>query len=231
MGRFHTQDRFAEKYVDFTPYQYGANNAILFIDVIGDSLKVSGLQESQDQFSDVINYGLGGFYNVENKDGMTTLSATGKEVEMSDQQKEFYNSLSEVIGDEGTTSIGLVSKDSEVEIGSYFQEKIDVFDVMQLGQSNLTNPEAVNAQGAITHEISEQYQKQVNNLGPVPAHKVALNKEAGVVESFRKEVGTFKVTNKSGQVIGHSLQSISRVNGQDVRVNIIIVNGNVIGKK
>ncbi|GJM64192.1 RHS repeat-associated core domain-containing protein [Persicobacter diffluens] len=38
IGRFHTQDRFAEKYLDFTPYQYGANNPIRFIDVNGDSL-------------------------------------------------------------------------------------------------------------------------------------------------------------------------------------------------
>jgi RHS repeat-associated protein len=38
LGRFHTQDRFAEKYLDFSPYQYAANNPIMFIDVNGDSL-------------------------------------------------------------------------------------------------------------------------------------------------------------------------------------------------
>ncbi len=26
LGRFHTQDRFAEKYFSMSPYQYGANN-------------------------------------------------------------------------------------------------------------------------------------------------------------------------------------------------------------
>jgi len=41
IGRFHTQDRFAEKYFDFTPYQYGANNPIKYIDINGDSLWVS----------------------------------------------------------------------------------------------------------------------------------------------------------------------------------------------
>ncbi|BDD02302.1 hypothetical protein PEPS_45820 (plasmid) [Persicobacter psychrovividus] len=41
IGRFHTQDRFAEKYLDFTPYQYGANNPIKFIDVNGDSISFS----------------------------------------------------------------------------------------------------------------------------------------------------------------------------------------------
>jgi len=41
LGRFHTKDRFAEKYFDFTPYQYGANNPIKYIDVNGDSLWIN----------------------------------------------------------------------------------------------------------------------------------------------------------------------------------------------
>lgn len=41
IGRFHTQDRFAEKYLNFSPYQYGANNPIRFIDVNGDSIRLS----------------------------------------------------------------------------------------------------------------------------------------------------------------------------------------------
>lgn len=38
LGRFHTQDRFAEKYFDFSPYQYGGNNPISHIDFQGDSI-------------------------------------------------------------------------------------------------------------------------------------------------------------------------------------------------
>lgn len=41
LGRFHVQDAFAEKYIDFSPYQYGANNPVLMIDVNGDSLNFS----------------------------------------------------------------------------------------------------------------------------------------------------------------------------------------------
>jgi len=40
LGRFHKQDRFAEKYLNLAPYQYAANNPILFIDVNGDSINV-----------------------------------------------------------------------------------------------------------------------------------------------------------------------------------------------
>jgi hypothetical protein len=45
LGRFHTQDAFAEKYFSLSPYQYGANNPVLFIDVNGDSLWVSVFSE------------------------------------------------------------------------------------------------------------------------------------------------------------------------------------------
>jgi RHS repeat-associated protein len=38
IGRFTTQDAFAEKYISMTPYQYGANSPINFIDINGDSL-------------------------------------------------------------------------------------------------------------------------------------------------------------------------------------------------
>ncbi|WP_051291073.1 M91 family zinc metallopeptidase [Pedobacter glucosidilyticus] len=41
IGRFNTIDRFAEKYVDMNPYQYGANNPIKNIDINGDSIWVS----------------------------------------------------------------------------------------------------------------------------------------------------------------------------------------------
>ena len=43
LGRFHTMDRFAEKYYSMTPYQYGGNNPVLFIDVNGDSLYIKTL--------------------------------------------------------------------------------------------------------------------------------------------------------------------------------------------
>ncbi len=47
LGRFHTQDRFAEKYYSLTPYHYGANNPVLLIDVNGDSIK-NGYQAELD---------------------------------------------------------------------------------------------------------------------------------------------------------------------------------------
>ena len=38
LGRFMKTDRFSEKYVSLSPYQYGANNPVNNIDVNGDSI-------------------------------------------------------------------------------------------------------------------------------------------------------------------------------------------------
>jgi RHS repeat-associated protein len=42
IGRFYVQDKFSEKYDPLTPYHYGANNPIRYIDINGDSLKLGG---------------------------------------------------------------------------------------------------------------------------------------------------------------------------------------------
>ena len=41
LGRFFNQDRFADKYFDFSPYQYAANNPAKYIDVNGDSIWIN----------------------------------------------------------------------------------------------------------------------------------------------------------------------------------------------
>jgi uncharacterized protein RhaS with RHS repeats len=43
IGRFSTQDAYAEKYFELSPYQYAANNPIKFIDVNGDSINLGNL--------------------------------------------------------------------------------------------------------------------------------------------------------------------------------------------
>ncbi|SFO38978.1 RHS repeat-associated core domain-containing protein [Paenimyroides ummariense] len=40
VGRFFNMDNYAEQYLDLTPYQYGANNPVYFIDVNGDYIYI-----------------------------------------------------------------------------------------------------------------------------------------------------------------------------------------------
>src|SRR5271165_5607912 len=50
LGRFFTQDRFADKYYRLTPYQYGGNNPMSIIDENGDSLVVNGSASATQTF-------------------------------------------------------------------------------------------------------------------------------------------------------------------------------------
>lgn len=54
IGRFFTQDRFAFKYHSLTPYQYAANNPILFVDVNGDSLNVADIKANNSKANDAL---------------------------------------------------------------------------------------------------------------------------------------------------------------------------------
>ena len=47
LGRFHTVDAYAEKYLNLSPYQYAMNNPIKYIDINGDSTFVYILDQGQ----------------------------------------------------------------------------------------------------------------------------------------------------------------------------------------
>jgi RHS repeat-associated protein len=64
LGRFFTQDRFADKYYRLTPYQYGGNNPLSIIDENGDSLVVNGSPSATQTFQQIANTGLGNVISV-----------------------------------------------------------------------------------------------------------------------------------------------------------------------
>ncbi|MGB5927962.1 MAG: RHS repeat-associated core domain-containing protein, partial [Cyclobacteriaceae bacterium] len=228
LGRFFTQDRFTEKYFDFSPYQYAANNPILYIDINGDSLSVNGTASATQQFTDLANKGLGGSASVSvGKDGNVSLSK--KNGKMNKQQMSFYKDLKKVVKSKGTTSIGLVENDSGVEIGSFDQESIDVSDLANLGSSDLSSEEAVSAQGALIHEVTEQFEKQVNGTGLMLAHTAGTAAENRANGSKRIEKGATVVQDKAGNNIGSSLNSSTSIRNKASTLNIIIMKGNVRG--
>jgi RHS repeat-associated protein len=51
---FLSVDRFAEKYAGLTPYQYGANNPLTYIDINGDSLNIAQLQTYNGEVSNTL---------------------------------------------------------------------------------------------------------------------------------------------------------------------------------
>ena len=72
-----TQDAFAEKYIDFSPYQYAVNNPIMFLDVNGDSVNVTSLQRYDQQNN--TNYLQTIISDLQSQTGMTySVSSSGQ---------------------------------------------------------------------------------------------------------------------------------------------------------
>ena len=84
IGRFHKIDRFAEKYYNLNPYQYGANNPIIYNDIKGDSIAIYSPEDNG-----FIKYENGNLYSKNSK---------GK--------WEIYNGKNVKIDKNGSSSIG-----------------------------------------------------------------------------------------------------------------------------
>ena len=129
LGRFHTQDAFSEKYYSLSPYQYAANNPVLFIDVNGDSLNVTiKSMDAWNSFEGVVNQGLEGQFKVAwskgSKKGNYNIGILptedgGNINSMSDEGKAFYDNLMKITTGESVANMTLVYGKSDVIVGKY----------------------------------------------------------------------------------------------------------------
>jgi len=182
LGRFHTQDRFAEKYLDFSPYQYAANNPILYIDVNGDSINVAGEQNREQLNNDLTNaFGDKASNFSYTESGNLVYNGNGKKDFKGDQRKAFKG-LDKVMSSEGNVELkysethtdaygievdvvndqggGLYDADQNMIVISPNTSDIDVWEysdnpVQQL--KNIENPTKVkqNTTSTLFHEIGE----------------------------------------------------------------------------
>lgn len=102
--------------------------------------------------------------------------------------QELVSVLRSVIGNASTTTIRFIrgqtstdATDARVFVGSFPQSKIDLDDVLALG----IHTPGYNAGTALAHEISEEFEKQVNSAGFGPAHTAALAVEARAAGATR----------------------------------------------
>lgn len=98
-------DRLAEKYAGLTPYHYGANNPIKYIDVNGDSLDISQLTKKQLEIynenisllkkSSLFSY----YFNfISESQTLFPVSASKGKKGSSSESGQFYNSKTNEIG-------------------------------------------------------------------------------------------------------------------------------------
>jgi RHS repeat-associated protein len=94
LGRFFTHDAFSWKYLDFSPYQYGANNPILFIDINGDSLYVTSGSRN-------LKYENGTYYEANG-----TAAKTNKNGKVIGKGRHFFNQTLKALDKTRTTVRG-----------------------------------------------------------------------------------------------------------------------------
>lgn len=199
VGRFFTQDRYAEKYYVVNPYQYGANNPVLFIDRNGDSLIVGGSASAISQFETISNSNLGGIVSIrQNAAGKYVFDSNvvppGADPEfaaaaaksfMTPRQAAFFDVFNEAISDKSDVVFKAIDQNdalsTEVKIGdnggSIYSTNpgihvIDVGDIKMIGSEGL-----ITTQGVLCHEIKEGFEIQANGLTPREAHDKGIDSE------------------------------------------------------
>jgi hypothetical protein len=131
LGRFHTVDAFADKYLDYSPYQYGMNNPVLYVDINGDSVRATtdailAIYHSLDQNANV---------HFDVKNGMLAPESFKEQAENSDDivLQDLYEIASNERMVELSVSNNETYKDSKGNIQSNeFPTPYD-FDIKDLG--------------------------------------------------------------------------------------------------
>ncbi len=72
IGRFFTQDRYADYYNSLNPYQYTANNPINFVDENGDYITVDKRDDKGNVMLSLLYEGGKAYYYTKDKDGNVT---------------------------------------------------------------------------------------------------------------------------------------------------------------
>ncbi|MBE2231584.1 MAG: hypothetical protein IAE96_13125 [Chitinophagaceae bacterium] len=92
IGRFFTQDRFAEKYYALNPYQYAANDPIKFVDINGDSIWVNVINSITNPDGTTSSFTQKLFYDKDKKGNYGFFdAATGAKYDVT--QNDYVNNL------------------------------------------------------------------------------------------------------------------------------------------
>ena len=128
LGRFTTQDAYAEKYPAMSPYQYGANNPVCNIDINGDSVRVYTETTS--------NYGLGHAWISAGEGDDMIVYTYGRYDGTNKGPNGSFNSLA--------NGPGVLARFKGEEALSYNKEKsqsteVSIFTILDISDSELIN--------------------------------------------------------------------------------------------
>ena len=227
LGRWMNIDPKAEKYFQYSPYVYVANNPLIYVDPDGKDLILAGDKKNVDRTIAVANKGIGMNIVKTDKNGNVTMkSLSDKQFsKLSSEQKGMYGVMKDVIGKKGeVVKIGVESGSKDVLIGSYKSEKIDIADIEAFGTGK-----AVNAASTLGHELKEQKEKQLNGEGYGDSHADGMTAEKSITGYERQSAmasSTSITQNADGSISGNADVNYTK-GSETVKASIIIENSNV----
>jgi len=158
--------------------------------------------------------------------GVVALNSTNVQGPLTSDAQELVSVLRNVIGNASTTTIRFIRgqapndpSDQRVFIGSFPQSKIDLDDVLALG----IHTTGYNAGTALAHEITEEFEKQVNGAAFDPAHATALAAEA-------RAAGATRIADSSRVINSTTMEftfSYRYPNGKILDQVMTMANGNI----
>jgi RHS repeat-associated protein len=154
IGKFTTQDRFAEKYTNLTTYQFAGNNPIRFVDINGDSIVLNEL----------VSGGNAGFQTICNNKlkgvGSVSVSATGvvttsinEGAKLSADQQAFVDVLQQA--SDNNVVLGTTMNSQKVLFGDWVKGVVDIADMLPFSEDG-----TMKASALLSHELAEQSLRQ-----------------------------------------------------------------------
>jgi RHS repeat-associated protein len=125
IGRFFTQDRFAEKYYGLTSYNYTANNPIGMVDINGDSIIVKVIQGGGKKGRDLYQIKVTGKVVDDTKDGLSAKKLNKIAKKISRQIRKSFKGKDKNIEFETTTDISVADEDNPLQVGDHAFRVVD----------------------------------------------------------------------------------------------------------